>query len=47
MNSPKDRLQIEQERIENEKRLNAQRHQIEQQRINNNLELETAKYIIK
>ena len=43
MNRPKDRLQIEKERIENEKRLNAQRHQIEQQRINNNLELEEAK----
>ena len=37
MNRPEDRLQIELERIENEKRLNAQRHQIEQQRINNNL----------
>lgn len=43
MNRPKDRLQIELERIENEKRLNVQRHQIEKQRINNNLELETAK----
>ena len=43
MNRPKDRLQIELERIENEKRLNVQRHQIEQQRINNNLELKTAK----
>ncbi len=43
MNRPKNRLQIELEKIENEKMLNAQRHQIEQQRINNNLELETAK----
>lgn len=43
MNRPINRLQIELEKIENEKRLNAQRHQIEQQRINNNMELETAK----
>ena len=43
MNRPKNRLQIELEKIENEKMLNAQRHQIEQQRIYNNLELETAK----
>ena len=39
----RDSLQIELEKIENEKRLNFQRYQIEQQRINNNLELETAK----
>lgn len=35
----KDQLQLEKERIENEKRLNAQRLQIEQQRINNELRL--------
>ena len=39
----RDSLQIELEKIENEKRLNFQRYQIGQQRINNNLELETAK----
>ena len=43
MYSQRDSLQIELEKIENEKRLNFQRYQIEQQRINNNLELETAK----
>lgn len=35
----RDSLQIELEKIENEKRLNAQRHQIEQQRINNELRI--------
>ena len=43
MYSQRDSLQIELEKIENEKRLNFQRYQIEQKRINNNLELETAK----
>ena len=43
MYSQRDSLQIELEKIENEKRLNFQRYQIEQQRINNNLELEMAK----
>lgn len=35
----RDNLQIELEKIENEKRLNAQRLQIEQQRINNDLRI--------
>ena len=35
----RDSLQIEQERFENEKRINAQRLQIEQQRINNELRI--------
>ncbi|MBR1681302.1 hypothetical protein IJ707_05890 [bacterium] len=43
MYGQRDSLQIELEKIENEKRLNFQRYQIEQQRINNNSELETVK----
>lgn len=39
----RDNLQIELEKIENEKRLNSQRYQLEQQRINNGLRLKLEK----
>lgn len=46
MNRPKDRLQIELEKIENEKMLNVQRYQIEQELIIT-WNLKQQKYIIK